>query len=340
MRPFLWFLVALPITFNWTNSTENVDGSPVSELSYNTLIWGTNPGNYPNTITPIPPTGSYTFDPGCGQIFGVMTVTDIEGDESGVSNEVMKDAGPCLRGPVQNFSLVGAFTPRAVSNMPLPVVLQVGASQPNAGLYTLTGCTAGSALVVFGRQSGSATRTYGISDDQGNTWVIDQIQDAGRQLFFAYTFDIGAGDIGITTTTTGSEQLTEWRVLEVSNIDEVDVAIAGNVTDAAASHDTFPGGEDLAANSINVIGFQADASTTVDLPSGYTQFDTDAGNDSRIAYRVNASPVSADTGTISLSSTSRDGPIMSMSLRETAAGGGLSIPPLLHSFAVQRAANY
>jgi hypothetical protein len=87
--------------------TENVDGSPVSELSYLTVYYGNiQAGQWDRTQTIEPLPGCTNIRASRGFWFAAMTATDAEGDESALSNWVRKEenrlAGPSggrLSGP-------------------------------------------------------------------------------------------------------------------------------------------------------------------------------------------------------------------------------------------------
>ena len=76
------------LTVSWQAPQENVDGSPISGISEYRIYYGESSGQYPNTEE-VPGTAtSHTIDLPVGEYFLVMTAIDIEGDESGYSNEV------------------------------------------------------------------------------------------------------------------------------------------------------------------------------------------------------------------------------------------------------------
>jgi len=204
--------------------------------------------------------------------------------------------------------------------MATPSVVQTGTVQTVEGGFTLTGVTSGSALVMLGRQSASAGRTYSISDDKSNTWSISQQSDAGRIVVAAWAFGVAAGDTLITLSNDGTDQIKEWVVIEFANVGEVDVAFTGSVTDPATSLDVYSPAADFAADSVDFLMYQADAPTTVSVPTGYTQVDTDSLADSFYGYRINASAVTGDSGTIT-QATGRDGPIAGFSLKDSGGGG-------------------
>lgn len=88
---------ASAITLNWVAPSENVDGTPLTDLDAYRIYYGTSSRNYSNithfndpTLTTFElclPNGDYYF---------AMTALDAEGNESGYSNEVLKtELGSC-----------------------------------------------------------------------------------------------------------------------------------------------------------------------------------------------------------------------------------------------------
>jgi len=96
---FAWADMDVEITINWVPPTENVDGSPLTDLSGYTVYYGTASGGY---------TGSYNVsDPAQTsdvftvlnvvsgeEVFVAMTAWDNDGNESAYSNEI--SFGPFL----------------------------------------------------------------------------------------------------------------------------------------------------------------------------------------------------------------------------------------------------
>ena len=76
------------LTVSWQAPQENVDGSPISGISEYRIYYGETSGQYPNTEEVAGSATSHTIDLPVGEYFLVMTAIDIEGDESGYSNEV------------------------------------------------------------------------------------------------------------------------------------------------------------------------------------------------------------------------------------------------------------
>ena len=80
------------LTLVWQAPTENVDGSAISGLSAYRIHYGVDRGEY-DAVIEIPGTSiDYTFDLPVGDYYLAMTAVDMEGDESGFSNEVFRQA--------------------------------------------------------------------------------------------------------------------------------------------------------------------------------------------------------------------------------------------------------
>lgn len=76
------------LVINWQAPTENVDGSPVSGLTAYRIHYGTQSGQYSDVAEAAGNATSYTLNVPMGDYYIAMTAVDIEGDESGLSNEV------------------------------------------------------------------------------------------------------------------------------------------------------------------------------------------------------------------------------------------------------------
>ncbi len=106
VKTFLLFLLLLPgLAFgaaidqiDWTAPTQNVDGSPLTDLAAYRIYIGTAPGAYATTFDILDPTATQAVDvpfslPGVqdgDQVFVAMTALDDDGNESVFSNEVLK----------------------------------------------------------------------------------------------------------------------------------------------------------------------------------------------------------------------------------------------------------
>jgi len=83
------FYFLIDITVTWNTVTTNIDNTPIDDLSYYTVYWGIESGNYlnnktinaPDTILIIPVNEN-------GKWFISVTATDLSSNESGFSNEV------------------------------------------------------------------------------------------------------------------------------------------------------------------------------------------------------------------------------------------------------------
>jgi len=79
------------INLSWMRPTENVDGSLLTDLAAYRIYYGQQSRDYDNSILiDDPATTSYTFQAGSGEYFVGMTAIDADGNESGLSNEVVK----------------------------------------------------------------------------------------------------------------------------------------------------------------------------------------------------------------------------------------------------------
>lgn len=77
------------LTLNWQAPSENVDGSPVSGINGYNIHYGAVSGQYDEVAGASGTATSHTFQLPVGNYYFSMTAIDTEGDESGLSNEVM-----------------------------------------------------------------------------------------------------------------------------------------------------------------------------------------------------------------------------------------------------------
>lgn len=75
----------------WQAPTENVDGSPLTDLAGFKIYWGTQSRNYGTPITiNSPTTTQWESTTGPGRFYFALTAFDVDGNESAYSNEVLK----------------------------------------------------------------------------------------------------------------------------------------------------------------------------------------------------------------------------------------------------------
>ena len=84
-------VVNASLSVSWQAPTENVDGTPLTDLAFYTIYYGSSSGNYPDHVDVNSPNAtSHTLSVPEGDYYIVMTATDGDGEESGHSNEVLK----------------------------------------------------------------------------------------------------------------------------------------------------------------------------------------------------------------------------------------------------------
>ena len=76
------------LSLSWQAPTENVDGTPLSDLASYQIHYGTNSGEYDSMTEVSGDALSHTLSVPVGTYYIAMTVTDNQGNESGLSNEV------------------------------------------------------------------------------------------------------------------------------------------------------------------------------------------------------------------------------------------------------------
>lgn len=100
---FLLFIICAPyiqaadVSINWSPPTENVDGTPLTDLAGYKVYAGTSARDY-QTSTPINDASltsavvpiALTLMPGENRIFLAMTALDADGNESAYSNEISR----------------------------------------------------------------------------------------------------------------------------------------------------------------------------------------------------------------------------------------------------------
>jgi hypothetical protein len=79
------------LSISWQPPTENVDGSPLTDLSGFTIYYGEDSGDYTNQVEINNPSATnYSVTLASGEYYVAMTALDLEGNESALSNEVVK----------------------------------------------------------------------------------------------------------------------------------------------------------------------------------------------------------------------------------------------------------
>jgi hypothetical protein len=84
--------VLAQLSLSWVAPTENVDGTPLTDLDGYRIYYGTSSRNYgvPEDIGDIAAT-SISIEVPSGSYYVAMTAMDADGNESGYSNEVLKN---------------------------------------------------------------------------------------------------------------------------------------------------------------------------------------------------------------------------------------------------------
>ena len=80
------------LQISWQAPSENVDGTPIDGLSAFRIHYGTSSGTYDKAVEVSGSASSHTLELVMGQYFIAMTAVDLDGDESALSNEVIKQS--------------------------------------------------------------------------------------------------------------------------------------------------------------------------------------------------------------------------------------------------------
>ncbi len=79
------------VTISWVAPTENVDGSPLTDLDSFRIYYGPDTRSYTNSIDVLSPSAtSYSFDATSGDYYVTMTALDGQGNESAYANEIVR----------------------------------------------------------------------------------------------------------------------------------------------------------------------------------------------------------------------------------------------------------
>ncbi len=79
------------LALNWQAPTENVDGTPLTDLASYRIYYGEGSRNYSETVNVADPAAvTHSFTLISGSYYVAMTAIDIDGNESAFSNEVLK----------------------------------------------------------------------------------------------------------------------------------------------------------------------------------------------------------------------------------------------------------
>ena len=88
-----WADMDVEISINWVPPTQNVDGTPLTDLAGYTVYYGTESAQYPTDFVVDNPTQTSTVFtvlnlPSGAIVYVAMTASDDDGNESAYSNEV------------------------------------------------------------------------------------------------------------------------------------------------------------------------------------------------------------------------------------------------------------
>lgn len=79
------------LSISWQPPTENVDGSPLTDLGGYNIYYGMTPGDYSDQVNVANPGATdFSVTLASGEYYIAMTALDIDGNESALSNEVLK----------------------------------------------------------------------------------------------------------------------------------------------------------------------------------------------------------------------------------------------------------
>ena len=79
------------LALNWQAPTENVDGTPLTDLASYRIYYGEGSRNYFETVNVADPAAlMHSFTLISGSYYVAMTAIDVDGNESAFSNEVLK----------------------------------------------------------------------------------------------------------------------------------------------------------------------------------------------------------------------------------------------------------
>lgn len=219
-----------------------------------------------------------------------------------------------------------------------PAIVQDGyydGSVPTSGTtasVTLTGVTAGNAIVVMVLQAGLQNRTYSSTSDNDGA-PDDWVQQAGAlgsgvglQIAAGYWLDVAGGTTQISVTANASAS-AYIEVFEVSATD-LDVDFVTQDWENLSTADLAGAGTvPVAAESIIFMAWQPSAAATI-TATGYTATDVEGVGNDEVWYKINTSSIADENGTISESAGTREGPSVFFSLKNVSGGGG-GVDPIL-----------
>src|SRR5690606_2021147 len=82
--------VNAPVDLQWDPPTENVDGSPLTDLAGYRIYYGTSSRAYTEVVTASKDVTRHAVKLPSGEYHFAMTALDADGNESAYSNEVVK----------------------------------------------------------------------------------------------------------------------------------------------------------------------------------------------------------------------------------------------------------
>jgi hypothetical protein len=181
--------------------------------------------------------------------------------------------------------------------MAVPTVVQtptvvVASAVSSVNLTMGSAVTAGNALVGCVLQTGSATRSWTVTDtvDAGN-WANDIEFNPGRAVTISHRFNASAGTPTITWTVNTSTWTGYAWACEVAGLDSGGTIQTGSISEGVASDNHTCNATNLTGSDVFVMaaGVLTAAATSSAAGSGYTAAPSGTGTNKLIEYQVTAS---------------------------------------------------
>jgi hypothetical protein len=280
-------------TLSWTPPTQNTDGSPLTNLAAYRLYWGCgSSGQYPESVlVPAPATG-YVIEglPDTGTCYFAATAINSNGAQSAFSAESSKTFTPAELPPsTPTIGPTITWSDEGGGGEGVGVVEQVSAHAAVGTSVTISGVKPGSALVVLMEHPSSASRVWSVADSVEGVWPVANSAQydgpSGRDVYAAVRFDHAGGDVVVTCSSLSSNA-GGYVVIEVSGVDEFDVAFTNAVNIANVTR-SAPVGATVAAGSVSLFALvhNAASGSHVFTESGWIEI---RDSNSLLAYRENA----------------------------------------------------
>jgi len=332
----------------WAEPTQNEDGTPLTDLASYDIWYGcSQPGVYTNVETLAAPATTYTVIglPSTGTCYFAAKAVNSSGQSSVFSNEAARVFGA--------LSVPGAVTDTTITWQQSPVVafsfIQDDSTNATGKSVAYTSSvTSGSLLVlVFRVATSDADPVTGVSDGVNGSWTRAVYSGKDSDNNHGYIYYFAGAASGATTVSVGvgaiSSANVRMGIVEYSAPSSTILVGSNNSSQQSSTTDCNSGTASTTSTDAMAFGgaITGGGATFTAGGTGQTWVKRDADNAQRVGMQddVSASSGSSESVMTIGGNDFTTGMIVFFGIAEGGAAA-LIETPLIHSFAVNRAANY